>query len=78
MELLEGGSLRQALTRRGALPVAEVAEILQQAARPQNERLSPTQARPKCPALDYQLSEASSRMVYSILKLAEALCGEYS
>jgi serine/threonine-protein kinase len=33
MEFLEGESLRQALTRRGALPVAEVAEILQQAAR---------------------------------------------
>ncbi len=33
MEFLEGESIRQALTRRGALPVAEVAEILQQAAR---------------------------------------------
>ncbi len=33
MEFLEGESLRQALARRGALPVAEVAEILQQAAR---------------------------------------------
>jgi serine/threonine protein kinase len=33
MEFLEGESLRQALSRRGALPVAEVAEILQQAAR---------------------------------------------
>jgi formylglycine-generating enzyme required for sulfatase activity/Flp pilus assembly protein TadD/tRNA A-37 threonylcarbamoyl transferase component Bud32 len=33
MEFLEGQSLRQALTRRGALPVPEVAEILQQAAR---------------------------------------------
>jgi serine/threonine-protein kinase len=33
MEFLEGESLRQALTRRGALPVPEVAEILQQAAR---------------------------------------------
>jgi serine/threonine protein kinase len=33
MEVLEGESLRQALTRRGALPVTEVAEILQQAAR---------------------------------------------
>jgi serine/threonine-protein kinase len=33
MEFLEGESLRQALTRRGALPVTEVAEILQQAAR---------------------------------------------
>ncbi len=33
MEFLEGESLRQALTRRGALPVSEVAEILQQAAR---------------------------------------------
>jgi serine/threonine-protein kinase len=33
MEYLEGESLRQALTRRGALPVPEVAEILQQAAR---------------------------------------------
>jgi serine/threonine-protein kinase len=33
MEYLEGESLRQALSRRGALPVAEVAEILQQAAR---------------------------------------------
>jgi len=33
MEFLEGESLREALTRRGALPVAEVAEILQQAAR---------------------------------------------
>jgi hypothetical protein len=30
MEFLEGESLRQALTRRGALPVPEVAEILQQ------------------------------------------------
>jgi len=33
MEFLEGESLRQALQRRGALPVPEVAEILQQAAR---------------------------------------------
>lgn len=33
MEFLEGESLRQVLTRRGALPVPEVAEILQQAAR---------------------------------------------
>ena len=33
MEFLEGESLRQALARRGALPVAEVAEILQQTAR---------------------------------------------
>jgi serine/threonine-protein kinase len=33
MEFLEGESLRQALKRRGALPVAEVAEILQQTAR---------------------------------------------
>ena len=33
MEFLEGESLRQALTRRGALPVPEIAEILQQAAR---------------------------------------------
>jgi len=33
MEFLEGESLRQALTRRGAIPVAEVAEILPQAAR---------------------------------------------
>ena len=33
MEFLEGESLRQALTRRGALSVPEVAEILQQAAR---------------------------------------------
>jgi serine/threonine-protein kinase len=33
MEFLEGESLRQALARRGALPAAEVAEILQQAAR---------------------------------------------
>jgi len=33
MEFLEGESLRQALTRRGQLPVPEVAEILQQAAR---------------------------------------------
>jgi serine/threonine-protein kinase len=33
MEFLEGESLRQALTRRGALPVPEVAEILQEAAR---------------------------------------------
>jgi len=33
MEFLEGESLRQALTRRGSLPVPEVAEILQQAAR---------------------------------------------
>jgi serine/threonine-protein kinase len=33
MEFLEGESLRQALSRRAALPVAEVAEILQQAAR---------------------------------------------
>jgi serine/threonine-protein kinase len=33
MEFLEGESLREALARRGALPVAEVAEILQQAAR---------------------------------------------
>ena len=33
MEFLEGESLRQALARRGALPVSEVAEILQQAAR---------------------------------------------
>jgi serine/threonine-protein kinase len=33
MEFLEGESLRQALARRGALPVLEVLEILQQAAR---------------------------------------------
>jgi formylglycine-generating enzyme required for sulfatase activity/serine/threonine protein kinase len=33
MEFLEGETLRQALQRRGALPVPEVAEILQQAAR---------------------------------------------
>ena len=33
MEFLEGESLRQALARRGQLPVPEVAEILQQAAR---------------------------------------------
>jgi serine/threonine-protein kinase len=33
MEYLEGESLRQALSRRGALPVLEVAEILQQSAR---------------------------------------------
>jgi len=33
MEFLEGESLRQALARRGALRVAEVADILQQAAR---------------------------------------------
>ncbi len=33
MEFLEGESLRQALSRRGALPVPEVAEILQQAVR---------------------------------------------
>jgi serine/threonine-protein kinase len=33
MEFLEGESLRQALARRGHLPVPEVAEILQQAAR---------------------------------------------
>jgi len=33
MEYLEGESLRQSLSRRGALPVPEVAEILQQAAR---------------------------------------------
>jgi len=33
MEFLEGESLRQALSRRGPLPVREVAEILQQAAR---------------------------------------------
>ncbi len=33
MEFLEGESLRQALQRRGALPVPEVTEILQQAAR---------------------------------------------
>ena len=33
MEFLEGESLRQVLTRRGALPAPEVAEILQQAAR---------------------------------------------
>ena len=33
MEFLEGESLRQTLARRGALPVPEVAEILQQAAR---------------------------------------------
>jgi serine/threonine protein kinase len=33
MEFLEGESLREALSRRGALPVPEVAEILQQAAR---------------------------------------------
>jgi len=33
MEFLEGESLREALKRRGALPVPEVAEILQQAAR---------------------------------------------
>ena len=33
MEFLEGESLRQALARRGVLPVAEVAEILQQPAR---------------------------------------------
>jgi serine/threonine protein kinase len=32
MEFLEGESLRQALKRRGALPLPEVAEILQQAA----------------------------------------------
>ena len=32
MVFLEGESLREALARRGALPVAEVAEILQQAA----------------------------------------------
>ena len=30
MEFLQGESLRQALTRRGSLPVAEVAEILHQ------------------------------------------------
>ena len=33
MEFLEGESLRQTLTRRGAIPVLEVAEILRQAAR---------------------------------------------
>src|SRR5271169_3303456 len=33
MEFLEGESLRETLKRRGALPVPEVAEILQQAAR---------------------------------------------
>jgi serine/threonine-protein kinase len=33
MQFLEGESLREALQRRGALPVPEVAEILQQAAR---------------------------------------------
>ena len=33
MEFLEGESLREALQRRGPLPVTEVAEILQQAAR---------------------------------------------
>jgi serine/threonine-protein kinase len=33
MEYLEGGTLRQALEARGALPVAECAEILQQVAR---------------------------------------------
>ncbi|MGD1103714.1 MAG: serine/threonine-protein kinase [Terriglobia bacterium] len=33
MEFLEGESLRQALARRGQLPVPEVAEILQQVAR---------------------------------------------
>ena len=33
MEYLEGETLRHALTTRGALPVAECAEILQQAAR---------------------------------------------
>jgi serine/threonine-protein kinase len=33
MEFLEGESLREVLQRRGALPVAEVAEILQQTAR---------------------------------------------
>jgi tetratricopeptide (TPR) repeat protein len=33
MQFLEGESLHQALKRRGALPVSEVAEILQQAAR---------------------------------------------
>ena len=33
MEFLEGESLREALRRRGALPVPEVAEILQQVAR---------------------------------------------
>ena len=33
MEFLEGESLRQAMKRRGPLPVAEVAEILLQAAR---------------------------------------------
>ena len=33
MEFLEGESLREVLKRRGALPVTEVAEILQQAAR---------------------------------------------
>src|SRR5271169_3586797 len=33
MEFLEGESLREALARRGALPLPEVAEILQQAAR---------------------------------------------
>jgi hypothetical protein len=33
MEFLEGESLREALKRRGALPVQEAAEILQQAAR---------------------------------------------
>ncbi|MGB7591549.1 MAG: serine/threonine-protein kinase [Terriglobia bacterium] len=33
MEFLEGESLRQVLNRRGALPLPEVAEILQQAAR---------------------------------------------
>jgi serine/threonine protein kinase len=36
MEYLEGESLHQALSRRGALPVQEVAEILQQAARSLN------------------------------------------
>ncbi len=33
MEFLEGESLRQALARRGQLPMPEVAEILQRAAR---------------------------------------------
>ena len=33
MEFLEGESLRQTLKRRGQLPVLEVAEILEQAAR---------------------------------------------
>jgi serine/threonine-protein kinase len=33
MEFLEGESLREALTRRGALPLPEVVEILQQVAR---------------------------------------------